>query len=786
MYAPNPHPPTTSPQIPMSKYRLNPFAPFLICLFAISGCSVSQYIPAGETFYAGVKDIKYSDKDEGHNATLARKEVESVLAEKPNNNLLGSARTRIPTAIPFYIHKNFAGSQNFFGRWLYKNFGSAPKLISEVRPELRTEVARQRLREFGYFRSDVMSEVMYQGRDSVVAKVRYDVLMGKPYLMDSIQYRIPIHTEDSLDFADPKERLLQTGDAFGVLSLENERQRISNLLRHRGYFYFKPEHIIYKADTIARPEHVQVRVELSPEMLPEAYEPWHIGSITYDLYDVNHNPLTDSVTYDGILFRYHRRPPVRLSTLRPRTKFVVGDLYNQNQQLRTQESVHRLNTFQYTGVEYARDTTRGSNLLNVTLTSQLDLPYYTELEGTYKFKSNNQTGPGVAFSVNRKNLLRAGELLSITLQGSYEWLIGQRYSSGQNWNIDSYELSLTNSLTFPKLLLPYYTGLQLQYPVSSRIDFGGAIFNRGAFYRQAQLSAGITYTIEPTTRMRHTFQPLSFTYNHLLRETDRFKDAIAANPALGLSFQNQVIPQMNYLFSYEYQHPTTPQLFSLQLYVAEAGNLFSLFYKHDPSKTAQLNKFLGALYAQFLKGWLELRYSYRFTPSLQLATRAYGGAIFSYGNQLVSPYTEQFYAGGANSLRGFNVRNIGPGAYIPMDDNPMNFLERTGDLRLEANAELRYKVIGDLEVATFLDAGNIWLLRQNESKPGGNISGKHFFEDIALSTGLGVRYDLGFLVLRVDFGLALHRPDRSGGEYFNTFGRQEKPYAVHIAIGYPF
>lgn len=770
----------------VNKYTRHTFAVFIGALLFLSGCSVAKYIPENETFYAGIKDVKYTEKDKGPNATLARKDLDAVLLEKPNNSFLGSSRVRIPFTYPFYINKHFAKSKNFFGRWLYKNFGAAPILISEVQPSLRAAVGKQRLDEYGYFRSSVTSDVIYQGKDSVSAKVLYNVVMGNPYLMDSIMYNIPIVTADSVNIADPQKRLLKSGNPFGVLVLENERQRISNLLRDRGYYYFKPEHIVYKADTIAKPEEVQLRVELSPEMLPQAYEPWNIGTITYNLYDVHHSALTDSVIHDGILFRYNKRSPVRLGTLRPRTKFRMGDLYNQKQQIQTQEAVARLNAFQYTSVKYIPNTSSGQNLLDVTLSSQLDLPYFTELEGTYKFKSNNQTGPGIRFTVNRKNLFRSGELLSISLHGSYEWVIGQQLKGVKSWDINSYELGLTTSLSFPRLLIPYYTGIQLPFPVSSKIDVGGTILNRGAFYRQAQLSAGLYYNVEPNPNVRHTFSPFSFTYNHLLRETDRFKEAIAANPALGLSFQNQVIPQLNYLFSYEYQHPTTPHLFSMQVYVGEAGNLFSLFYKKDPSKSPQLNKFLGALYAQFVKGWIELRYSYRITPSFQFASRIYAGTVFSYGNQHVAPYTEQYYAGGANSLRGFGVRNIGPGAYVPADDSPMNFINRIGDLRLEANAELRYKVVGNLELATFLDAGNIWLLRPDVNKPEGNIEGKYFFRDVSLSTGLGVRYDLGFLVLRADLGMALHRPDRTGGKYFNTFGTSTRPYALHIAIGYPF
>lgn len=759
-----------------------------IIILLLGSCSVKQYIPEGELYYTGVKRIIYNEKgDNGSvNNRLARNDMESVLNYKPNNSLFGSASMRLPFTYPFYINKYFEDSETFFGRWLYKNFAQEPILISQVNPELRAIVAQQILREYGYFHSTVTPEILVYGQDSINANAGYQISMGDPHLLDSIEYQIGIYPPAIPDLYEESERLLHKGEPFGVLKLENERKRISDALRSEGYYYFHPNHIIYEADTLIAPSKVQLRVKLSDKMLPEAYEPWRIGSITYNIRDGEDRPLTDSTYYEGVLFKYHQTPPVRLSVLRPRIRITTDSLYNQEYQLRTLRSMAVLNSFAYTEVNYAPGSVQDSlaNRLNVVINSRMDRPYFTELEGVFKFKSNNQVGPGINFSVSKKNIFKGGELLTVAARGNYEWETKQT-NSGNSWDINSYELGLTTALTFPRILLPVLANRPTSYPATSRISLYGTLLNRGQFYRQAQFGGGLAYHFEPTQGIRHTVTPLSISYNHMLRETERFREAIEANPILGLSFRNQFIPQFNYLFRYELQNPLSNHGFSLEAYAAEAGNFLSLFYKGAKQENGMPHKFLGAPFAQFLKGTLELRYNYRFNNRFQIASRAYAGAVWSYGNMDVAPYTEQFYAGGANSIRGFNVRTLGPGGYIPLYEDPLTFMDRTGDIRLEGNLELRYRVLGALELATFLDTGNVWLMNPDPARPDGVLSGKHFFNDLALGTGLGVRYDLNFLVLRFDVGLALHTPDRTGGKYFNTFDKRV-PLAFHLAIGYPF
>ena len=756
-------------------------------LSTLAGCAVKPYIPEGELFYAGVGGIVYEEKDQSANGQLAQKDMESVLNYTPNNAFLQSAKLRLPVTYPFWINQHYAEAKTFIGRWLYKTFGEDPILLSTVHPTLRATVAEQVLSEYGYFHASVRSEVQVSAKDSVSARPYYHVLMGEPHLLDSIEYQLSIIPPSLPNIYEPSHRLIQKGDPFGVLALEKERQRIAELLRQEGYYFFKPEHIIYEADTLEVPNKVQLRLKLSDKMLPEAYEPWYIGNISYQIFDGERRALTDSTTYNGVLFKYHHRSPVRLATLRSRIRILQDSLYNQEFQSHTLRSMAQLNTFAFTDVTFTpRERKLGEkNYLDVLITSQLDRPYFTELEALFRFKSNNQVGPGVNWSVNKKNLFGRGELLTVEANGSYEWET-TRTRHYQTWNINSYALGLTASLTFPRILLPYLATRPAPWPATSKISLYGTMLNRAKFYQQAQFGADLTYRFEPNDYVRHIITPISLNYNHLLETTNRFRKAIEENPILGLSFRNQYIMQLSYLYRYEQQNILSRHGFSIETYFSEAGNMLSLFYKGKRQPNGMPHEILGAPYAQFLKGTIETRYNYKLNSAMQIATRLYAGAIWSYGNMDVPPYTEQFYSGGANSIRGYNVRSIGPGSYQPIEEDPLSFMDRTGDLRFEANLELRYRLLGALELASFLDLGNIWLLRADEHRPDSELKAQYFFRDLALGTGLGLRYNLmDYLVIRFDIGLALHRPDRYDSSYFNTFGARW-PLAFHFAIGYPF
>ena len=270
----------------------------------------------------------------------------------------------------------------------------------------------------------------------------------------------------------------------------------------------------------------------------------------------------------------------------------------------------------------------------------------------------------------------------------------------------------------------------------------------------------------------------------MLSSTEKFDSIIRANPALYVSMRDQFIPSMEYTFTWRKEKNKQQQ--TLKINLKEAGNVTSGIYAiFGDGFNKQGKELFGVPFAQFIKGSVQYTRQFPLTTRTCLATRLYAGIVYSYGNALSAPYNDLFSIGGANSIRAFAIRSIGPGSYHPAKST-YSYIDETGDLKLEANLEYRFPIIANLSGAAFIDAGNVWLIRENEKQPGGKINMSEFGKTIALGTGVGLRYDLDFLVIRFDLGIGIHAPyDTGKSGYYNmpSFG---KSLGYHLAIGYPF
>ncbi len=373
------------------------------------------------------------------------------------------------------------------------------------------------------------------------------------------------------------------------------------------------------------------------------------------------------------------------------------------------------------------------------------------------------------------------------LKGSYEWNTGHRVSGGSS-SINSYELGVTTTLSVPKLLFPGFIHKEYNYPSTTTFRLYGDLLNRAGFFRLLSFGGNMNYDFQPTDVSRHSITAFRLNYNLLQSTTAEFDSISDANPALYQSLQNQFIPAMGYTYTYD---DAALKYRSNHLWwqssVTQAGNILNGIYAivgdgwNDVGK-----KLLGNPFAQFIKGTSEIRYTVNFNKDHALASRIMSGAIYSYGNARISPYNEQFFVGGANSIRAFTVRSIGPGRFVPEKDSKYAYLDQTGEFKFEANVEYRFRIMGDLHGATFIDTGNVWLLREDESRPGGQLKARRFFKDLALGTGAGLRYDLDFLVIRLDVGIALHIPYDTGKSGYYNVPRFKDGIGWHLAIGYPF
>ncbi len=760
------------------------------------GCSTTKNLPEGEILYTGIEKIDVADPNKTQEGDEAMQEVEAALSYPPNNSLFGSSTKRIPLPIGLWIYNGFKKYRGGIGKWIFDKFAAKPVFISTVNPDVRVAVSNNVLRENGYFDGHAAFEVIPDKKDSLKAKIRYDVEMNHAYRYDSIQYMRMRHFADTLIQANMGQTLLHKDDQFNVIKMENERRRISTLLRNNGFYYHRPDYMVFEADTLLTPGKVWLRALRKQGTPANALRPYRIGNISVYLSGYNGEQPNDSVQYKELTIHYHDKLLIRPPVLYGRFRFKPGDLYTQEEQQRTQTGLSRLSVFRYAEFQYTpQDTARRTrnDLLDVRVNSVYDLPYDGEFEVNASTKSNDYAGPGAIFTLTRRNAFKGGEILGVQLSGSYEWQTNSR--AGQS-KMNSYELGLSSTLTIPYILFPGYIYRDLVQPSSTTFRVGVDLLNRARFFRTISLSGNMTYDFRPTVTMRHSVTPFRLTFIKV-NKTDLFKERAAENRSLDLSLQDQFIPAIGYTFTYDNTPIADRNFFSWTTSITESGNIIggiAAIAGKDFNKEGKT--LFGSPFAQFVKATSEMRYNFRIDRNNRLVARVMGGAIYSYGNSKISPYNEQFFIGGANSVRAYTIRSIGPGRYDPergADGKPLSnysYIDRTGDIKFEANLEYRFKIVGDLNGALFFDAGGIWAMRKDD-RLGSRLRKGKFFNDLSLGTGAGLRYDLSFMIVRLDVGLGLHVPYKTDIDgYFNVNPFKKSNYynalGWHLAIGYPF
>lgn len=760
----------------------------LLCLFLLS-CSTTKNLPEGAILYTGISKMEIQQPDNSEAGRSTVEEVEAALAYPPNNAFMGSSSVRVPFPFGLWVYNAFVNKEGKLSRWIFNKLAAKPVLISTVNPDVRVKVARNLLNEYGYFNGATAYELVPDKKDPRKAKIAYQVTMNPPYTIDSVYY-VPMRNRvDSFLPRVSGERLIRKGDNFNVVKLQEERERIADRLRDNGYYYFRPEYMLYQADTTITPGKVSLRVVRKEGMSRNAFIPWKLGNVDFYLNGYRNEQPTDSIRYKDLTIHYEGKLRVRPKVLYDRLYFRPGDRYSQTQQERSQTALARLGIFRYSEFQYApRDTMRRQDTLDLRINTVYDLPLDGELELNVTAKSNDQVGPGAVFSVTKRNMFGGGETFGVKLRGSYEWQTGNKLDAGGS-KINSYELGLSTTLTFPRLLFPTLGKRDLNFPATTTFRIYADQMNRARFFKMLSFGGDASYEFQPSATSHHSVTPFKLAYNLLQHTTAEFDSIADNNKALMKSLQDQFVPSMSYTYTYDDSPITTKRHHVwLQGSITQAGLLMNAAYAIAGKPfDKEGKKLFGNPFAQFIKGTVEARYNYQLGEKQRLVGRIMAGAIYSYGNARTAPYNEQFYVGGANSVRAFTIRSIGPGRYYQSsEENKYAYIDRTGDLKFEANLEYRFQIMGDLHGATFLDCGNIWLLREDPDRPEGRLKAGHFFKDLALGTGFGIRYDMDFLVIRFDVGIGLHLPYETGKSGYYNLPRFKDGMGYHFAIGYPF
>lgn len=771
-------------------YKAYRWAMAILAVIVLAACSTTKHLPEGETLYLGLKKVNIVNEDKSPAAENALEEVNGAISIAPNNAIFVNPNVRFPIPFGLWIYNRFERYEKGFGHWIFKKLAANPVLISTVNPDTRVKVATNLLHDYGYFNGKVTYQVD-STRNPRAVKLSYDINMGKPYFIDTLEYRGFSAYADSLIRANLSGRLVNKGDHFNVVTLNSERDRIIDLLRNYGYYYARSEFITFYADTLKNPGHVCIRMQPKNNLPPEALRTYFLGNTNVRLTGYNGEEPTDSIRLRDFTIHYSGdKPGLRFNVLRNRFIYRKGEQYSLRRQNYTQEALSRLGVFKYNEFQYVP---RGNDTLDINVNSLFDLPYDSELELNATMKSTKQTGPGAIFKLSRKNFLRMGASLSLELNGSYEWQTSSTVNREKSV-MNSYELGAALTLDFPRIILPWIKNRIDPFRFPSHTNFKIYIdqVNRARYFRMLSFGGSVSYSFQPSRSMKHTVTPLHLAFNRLQHRTAAFDSVATANPMLFRSLDDQFIPSVTYTFTFDDSWKQKRVQWWWENSISSAGNITSLIYQAFGKKLSQRDKkFLGTPFAQYLKYTTELRPLIKFDDRNHLAMRFMAGVIWAYGNKTVAPYSEQFYVGGANSIRAFSIRSIGPGRFHPAETSRFSYVDETGDIKLEANLEYRFRIIGNLfggslNGATFLDAGNVWLMRSDSSRPGAQFTFKKFFDSIALGSGVGIRYDLSFLVLRLDWGIALHVPYETGKSGYYNIPRFKDGMGVHFAIGYPF
>ena len=832
----------------MMRPRLRTYVALLLfCGWLLSGCSTTKNLPEGEVLYTGIKEIDYGQKskkkkkkqkeqatqegvitsfadaykavdelltqrdlsalkrpveltDEQKDSIeevrrieeeayqTAKEEVDAALAYAPNNSLFGSSSLRIPFPSGLWIYNATVGKKSRFAKWIFDTFAATPVLISTVNPKTRALVAQNTLRNYGYFNGTVDYEILSE-KNPRKAKISYTVRPRNLFRLDSIAYLHFPAQGDSLIQRTMRRRTLFKGDPFSVVNLDAERTRISELFRNSGYYFYKPEYITFRADTLQRPGFVQLQVVPAEGIPPAANKRYYLGKTTIRMFGTDSYALTDTLKFRDYTIYYNGgekgRLPLRFGALRRNMFYRKGMLYRQNIMSFVQQQLSGMDVFSTVNLKYVpRDTTATNDTLDIEITGMLDKPYDGEFTTKVTSKSNGQIGPGLSFSMSKRNAFRGAEKLKFEVHGSYEWQTNSTVR-GRSSVINSYEYGTSLSLDYPRLIFPGARKFSRRAQTSTSFVLDATWMNRANYFGMVSLSARAVYTYQARPTIKHEFVPFRLDYDELLSTTPTFDSIMNVNQALYVSMRDQFVPSMRYTFTYSSpRRARNPRTFIFE--VKESGNVTSgIFAAFGKPFNQKDKKLFNVPFAQYVRLLAEYREEFRLTPRTSIATRIGTGVIFSYGNSTAAPYNDLFSVGGANSIRAFSVRGVGPGSYIP-GASEYSYIDQMGDFKIELNAEYRFPIVSLLSGAVFLDAGNVWLLDADPNRPGGTFDISRIGKDLALGTGFGIRCDLDFLVLRFDIGVGLHAPYDTGKSGYYNMPKFKDSLGYHFAVGYPF
>jgi outer membrane protein assembly factor BamA len=732
--------------------------------------------------YTGRQKVEIRESQKDSKSSAVKMYVKSSTDFKVNNALLGR---RILPPIGLWVNNYWkVDEEKKFAGWMHKSLAGKPVLISDVNPGLRAQKIESDLFDHGYFHANAWSVIDTSSRNSKKARVSYFVELSPPYRYNKIEFRTDNKSIDTLLCMDNIGEQIHPGDQFNLEKLTRARNEFSKQIQNQGYLYFAPEFIGLHADTALGTYQMNLEIRKKHELPPEVLARYEVDHVVVHLsrpYD-SAVVVNDTTQYKDLSI-VSSGDYLKAQVLNAAVFFHKGDLYSNDAYERTITRLNSLGVFSYVRITY--DTSGEDSLLR-KMDVRIDLimadNISSEFEAKVVTKSTGFTGPAISFGVTHGNAMRGAEKIHLRFNGGIEWQWGK--SAKDELGSFSYDLGVGTGLTFPRIILPGNLGKELSHLIQqSSINVEANLLNRTAYYNMISVKTDLNYTWGKTSEIQHSFSPLYINSVNLLATTPVFDSIIEDNIYIRKSFEEQFIVGMKYDFSYDNTLKPRPFNFLFHGGIRTSGNALDLFNSMGRDVSDRPYAFFNTVYSQYVKLTSDFRF-YLNGVNKTMVFRLFAGVGIPYLNSTVLPYVEQFFSGGAYSIRGFTSRSLGPGSFY---DSESTYIDQSGDVKLEGNLEFRFGISKVLKGAVFADAGNIWFMNEDENRPGSKFDFDTFYSQLAIGTGVGLRFDFNFFVLRTDLGFPIRTPYLvDDSNWVIGSGKVFSKSMFYLAIGYPF
>lgn len=775
----------------------------LIFISVGPACNPTKYVPEGQTLLEENEIIL----NDGYVKETA---IEPYVKQQPNKRIFGSR---------FYLglyNLSNINKTKFPHGWLRK-IGEEPVIFDPASADETSEQIRSYVASKGYFDGRITDSLKTSDKKTTVY---YNVDLLPAYTIRNLHYNITDTLIRTYFYFDSVNCLIDRRAPYDVDVLQQERSRFERFVRDQGFYSFSSDYISFDIDSTAGDRQVDIYYNIRNSFTIDKFN--RVTVLPHPVYQIKNiyiypdfDPGTalqqgerylsqfDTLLYNGYHFVVPAdKPTIRYDLILQTLYLRPGSDYNLTNTDQTQSHLMSLKVYRLVNINYEEIEDEGDDSAlkrslncNIMLTLLTPQSYRIELEGTH---TEGNIGGAVNLVYQHKNLFRGAELFSVSLRGAYEAM--SVFDSLSNaFKLKSIqEYGAETSLRFPKFLIPFIEteGFIRKYNPSTDI-VAAYNYQKMPLFTRTIASASFGYNWKAGRYQTHIVNPLMFNFIDVLTIDRVFENKIKQSFLIS-SYSDVLIlgGGYSYIFNNQLIQNSKDNIF-LRVNFESAGNMNSLLSRIAGSAKSGPSTylFLGQPYAQYLKADIDIRYNYAFNDVSSIVYRGFAGMGIPYGNSTAMPFEKQYFGGGANSLRAWQVRSVGPGFYVTPD---RSFINQTADIKIELNTEYRFKLFWILEGALFLDAGNIWTYNEDDNRPGtqftlrvkrnelNEVIARPFYKDLAIGTGMGLRFDFQFVIARLDVGMKLRDPRITEGWILGRRTYERRDFAVVLGIGYPF